>query len=144
MTALTVNTPRSGKQLGPVKAYPVLASTRIFQGAVVMITSAGFATNAAASAGNLGSPGLAVEEANNSAGANGAIQVKVQAGLYLLPATSIAQANVGASMFSPDNNAFDETQGANEPLIGVLEEFVSATSGWVRVGPLQVTRALIS
>ena len=143
MAALARNTPRQFRgSEGVIKSYPVNGGSRIYAGAIVMIDSDGYARPAAALAANKGCVGIAMEEANNTSGSDGTISVRVQSGLVLLTATSIAQANILAKVYASTDNDVDETQGTNEPLVGVLEEFVSSTSGWVRIGPGQVTAGL--
>lgn len=134
MVALAANAPRPARNLGPKRSYPVLTNVRIYAGALVMITSAGYAAPAAASASNLGCVGVAVAEANNTGGASGAISVEVQEGEFLFAGDTLTVASNSAIIFADDDNTVDETQAANLPRAGFCSEFVSATEAWVAVG----------
>tara|TARA_Y100001951_G_C11086509_1_gene154305 strand:- start:54 stop:362 length:309 start_codon:yes stop_codon:yes gene_type:complete len=95
-----------------------------------MLTSAGTAQAAAASASNQGCVGVATATVTGSAAGE---TVVVQEGIFLMDAASLAQTAVGAKAFASDDHTIDETQGSNEPLVGVICEFVSSTSAWVDI-----------
>lgn len=133
MVALAANAQRPSRRLGVQRSYPVLANVRIYAGSLVMITAAGWATIPAADAGNAGCVGVAIAEANNVGGANGAIRVVVQEGEFLMTGDTLAQTIQGKVCYADDDNTVDETQGANFPRAGLVAEFVSATSAWVMV-----------
>ena len=67
--------------------------------------------------------------------ASGSYYIDALEGEFLFGAHAITQAHVGSQMFVNDDQTFDDTQGTNEPGCGMLIEFVSVTSGWIRVGP---------
>ena len=132
MTAITARADRQRRGVSKTRTYPVLTAVTIPQGALVAITSAGYATNATDSASDLGVAGVAAETVTN-AGASGAVSIKVDCGMdMLLTASSITQAMVGTLMFVVDNNTVDDAAGpTNDVPVGILVEFVSTTSGWV-------------
>lgn len=141
MTALAKNTPRPSRNLGTKHVIPVGATFHIYAGSLVMLNATRYGRPAVALAGNFGVCGVAIAEADNSAGADGAISVTVQEGEFLMNAVSIAQATAqGARMFALDDDTIDETQLANQPQAGVCTEVVSATSGWMKVG---MTEAIV-
>ena len=117
-----------------------MAATKIYQGLLVMINSAGFATEALAAVANQGCVGVAMETVDNSAGSAGDLEITIQEGEFEVAATSIAQTSVGLKCYASNGNTVDETQGTNEPVAGILTEVVSATKGWVKVG---TTEALL-
>jgi hypothetical protein len=133
MVALAANTARPSRRLGKLHSYPVLTNVNIYQGSLVMITAAGWATIPAADAGNAGCVGVAVARANNTGGANGAIDVTVQEGEFLMTGDTLAQTIQGKVCYADDDNTVDETQTANFPRAGLVAEFVSASSAWVLV-----------
>lgn len=135
MVALAVNFPRRSRNLGNKHRYPVAASANIYAGSVVMINSAGYAVPAVAAASNNGCVGVACARANNSSGAAGDVYVSVQEGEYLMTLVTGIQGNVQDPMYCSDDNTCSGTQAANEPQVGILIELVSATSGWVKMGP---------
>lgn len=132
MTALAAY--RNTKNKGAIRQqrYPVKASTTIYGGAIVMIDSAGFARPAAALASNQGCVGIAQSTVVGTA-VDGAVDVVVDEGVFLLDATSITQAMITQKMYAQDDHTVDETQGSNQPLVGTLVDFVSTTSGWVHI-----------
>ena len=144
MTALTGNIIRQTKGDGTIKSVPVNGGSTIYAGAIVMLDAERYARPAGSLSSNGGCIGIAMDKADNAAGSDGAIEVRVWSGLVLLPAASIAQSAVGGTVYAQDDNQIDETQGTNEPAAGVLEEVVSSTSGWVRVGTMLEMRALVS
>lgn len=111
-----------------------MAAEKIWAGALVMMNAAGYLANAAANASNAGCWGIAQETVDNSGGAAGDKEITIQECEVLLDATSIAVGDNGSPVYASDNHTIDETQGANEPRAGILVEFVSSTSGWVKVG----------
>lgn len=114
------------------KAYPVLASTKIYKGTLVAVDSNGYATPASDAAGKR-VVGVADAMADNSAGANGAINVIAREGVYRLAASSITQAMVGQMMYVVDDQTFDDAVGTNGIKAGRLVEYLSATEGWISV-----------
>lgn len=83
MAALTAarDTKRSGfDALQPALSFPVLASAKIFPGAIVALSAAGYAKPAAV--GDTKVVGVAEALADNTGGANGAIEVRVRRGTF--------------------------------------------------------------
>lgn len=134
MAALSDARTTESRNLGKIVEYPVVASDIIYAGGIVMIDSAGYANPAAASVTNRGCVGVAVDTVDNSAGAAGAVNVKVQEGEFKFAATTAAQTIVGSLVYAEDDQTVDETQGTNEPRAGIATEFVSASVIWVRMG----------
>ena len=131
MAALTTDriTPRKGPNL---LVYPVATNVKIYAGAFVAINSGGYATPAA-DAASLKVVGVATKMADNTGGANGAINVEVETGVFDFAATSITQAMVGTKVFIVDDQTFDDAIGTNSIIAGVLMEFISTTRGRVHV-----------
>lgn len=135
MVALSANYNRPGKLPGKSQQFPVAGSVHIFQGSLVMVGSDGYAAPAATVA--VGNPivGVALAEADNSTGAAGDIDCVAQEGVWLFAGTTLGQDDVGRRCYAEDDNTVDETQGTNlEPQVGVIVEYVSSSSAWVRVG----------
>ena len=132
MTALAAARLTKSRRLGSKVEYPMAASTQIWAGGMVMLNSAGLATPAAAAASNQGVVGVATESVLSAA--SGTYYCVVQEGDFQFAGTTLAQTDVGNLAYAEDDQTIDETQGANEPVAGVLVEVESATVGWVRVG----------
>jgi hypothetical protein len=114
--------------------YPVAASTRIYAGSLVCVNAAGYAVPAADTSGYRFA-GVAMEQVDNSAGADGATQVRVRrAGVFEFDAASITQAMVGEAMYAVDDHTFDDAAGPdNDVRVGTLVKYVAATQGWIDI-----------
>lgn len=134
MAVLTAARNRQARGEGKHAQVPVAAATKIFKGAIVMIDASGFAVNGSDTAG-LQTIGVAYETVDNTAGANGALEIRVEYDReFLFTATSITQAMLGDLMVCVDNDVVDDALGAvNDITVGRLIDFVSVTSGWVYV-----------
>lgn len=143
MTALARNTPRATKGDIKPKSYPVAADEILFNGSITMVGDDGYLYAAAALAANRGSPGVALEHVDNTGGVDGAKYCVVGSGLFELPVTSTAQGEVGDIVYASTDNDTSNTLGANEPIVGVIEEFTSSSRAYVRAGPLAQSVALI-
>jgi hypothetical protein len=131
MTAAAADRMTQTKDLAN-KAYPVKGTTKIYAGTMVGINADGFAVPAADAAA-LAVAGKAKALADNT-GADGAINVVVERGVFLFAATSITQAMVGEVMYVVDDQTFDDTKGTNGVKAGRLVEYVGAASGWIEIG----------
>ena len=132
MAALTAQAYPDSKTLGAVRTYPCAADV-CYAGGIAMINAAGYIQPAVAEAANSGCVGVFLKTVDNSGGAAGDETVDVQEGDFLMGAVSIAQSDNGAIMYGLDDATFDETQLANQPIVGTLVKYVSATSGWVTI-----------
>ncbi len=113
--------------------FPVKAATRIYSGSMVAADSTGYAVPAGNVAGHK-FLGVAMEQADNSNGANGALVIRVMtAGVFEFGANSISQANVGAEMYVLDDQTFDDVNPGNGVKCGQLMACVSATKGWIKI-----------
>lgn len=132
MTALAADSQREKRGQGRVFHFPVAADAVIYKGAIVQLDATGFAGPAAA--GNTRViVGIAREKVDNTGGADGAKDIRVDADCeFLFAASSLAQTALGAAMLVIDDNTVDETS-AGSATVGALTEFVSATQGWVYV-----------
>ena len=103
--------------------YPVIASDIIYSGAAVGENGSGFARPLVAGDRFLG---FAYQQANNSAGAAGAINVKVYTkGVIQLPIASLAiTANDRPVLYASDDDTFTLTS-TNNSRIGTVRRFIS-------------------
>lgn len=125
MTTLAANSPRSFV-LGEHQDLPVIASDIIYEGAAVGENASGYfrplvATDAFA--------GFAESKADNSAGAAGAINVRVQTrGRIILAVTGVtAVTDEGSTVYAADDNDFTLTSTSNTA-IGKVVRYISGTS----------------
>jgi hypothetical protein len=124
------------RMTGELKSYLVADNVHIFKGAIVCVEPTyGYATPGADTAGYR-VVGIAAEECDNTltGHAAGGKSVRVwHKGEFLLTATSITQVMTGQMMYLVDDATVDEVTVTNFVPVGILVEYVSATSGWVRL-----------
>jgi hypothetical protein len=133
MAALTANRYTKHRD-GLVSAQPVKGGSRIYKGSLVCADSTGYAVPGADTA-NFVFLGIALEEANNIGGANGAISVRVQTlGVFSFAKSgSITQANVGANLYIVDDQTVAlAATTTNDILCGQLEA-LDGSDAWLRI-----------
>lgn len=122
------------KQDGEIRSYPV-AAVHIYEGTLVYLTAAGYATDVTATGVN-GFIGIAREEVDNSAGSAGDLTIEVWAeGDFELTLTGGAQAEVGSIVYGDDNYACVVSIGATSVAIGRIVRHVSSTKAIVAITP---------
>jgi len=122
------------KQDGCIRSYPV-ADVHIYEGTLVYLTAAGYATDVTATGVN-GFVGIALSEVDNSAGSAGDLNVEVWAeGDFELTLTGGAQAEVGSIVYGDDNYACVVTIGSTSVPIGRIVKHVSSTKAIVNITP---------
>lgn len=133
MTALTANRYTKHRD-GIITAHPVKAATRIYKGSLVCADATGYAVPGADTAGYTFF-GVAIEDADNSSGAAGALSVRVQtSGIFSFAKSgSITQASCGAQLCIVD----DQTVGlaattTNDIACGRLEA-LDGSDVWLRI-----------
>lgn len=123
--ALSADSPRD-YGIGDISEHPVLASTKIYEGAAVVVDGNGWAKPLAV---NLEFVGFAQRQADNSAGANGDKKVKVNRhGLIQLAVTGVDATKVGEAVYASDDNTFTLTKATGLPRIGKVLQHVSGTT----------------
>jgi len=122
--ALTANTSRAFEQ-GDRNEFGVSATTVVYEGAAVGLNPAtGLARPVAT--GDIFA-GFAEAKADNSAGAAGAINVRVKdEGKVILAISGVAITDIGKAVYATDDNTFTLTQGT-----GV---YVGRISRWISSG----------
>lgn len=133
MTVLAADRETSRKEPG-FKSV-LMGTDIIYKGGFVTYTAAGLAVAGQATAGYKFA-GVAYEKKDDSAAA-GTKWCKIYTeGLFKMVATSITQAMVGEMMYLTDDQTFDETPASGVAIpVGILVEYISATSGWIDIGP---------
>jgi hypothetical protein len=122
------------KQEGCVRSYPV-AAVHIYEGTLVYLTAAGYATDVTATGVN-GFVGIAKEEVDNSAGSAGDLNIEVWVeGDFELTVTGGAQAEVGSIVYGDDNYACVFSIGSTSVPIGRCVKHVSSTKAIVEIRP---------
>lgn len=116
------------RQDGCLRAYPVAASTKIYQGTLVFLTAAGYADDDTATGVN-GFLGIAKEYVDNSSGSAGDLSVEVytEGDFELVGAGTYTQANVGDIVYAEDNYTIGVAISSASVPIGKVTRFVSST-----------------
>lgn len=112
---------------GDFQEYGVQAATKLWQGQAIGIN----ASDGMAEALGAGTVfvGFAESDVDNSAGADGALRVRVRArGRVQLPVTGADITKVGELVFASDSNTFTLTSAANRAQIGRIVQHISGTT----------------
>jgi len=134
MTALT--TPRSTlERSSDLRSFPVKASTLIYQGSLVAIDNNDVAVPMS-TATTLKGVGRANEQADNSLGVDGGINITVGAGTYRFANSSavdqIAQSDIGENCYGVDDQTVAKTDGTGTRSIAGTIFDVDAQGVWVK------------
>jgi hypothetical protein len=122
-------------QEGDRRSYPVEENTRIYQGTLVYVNAAGYACDVTATGVNA-FVGISVAEADNTSGADGAIEVEVYTeGDFELTGTFNSITDVGMPAYGDDNYAVVVALGATSVRIGRVVRFVSTTKAIIAIKP---------
>lgn len=106
---------------------PIAASTTLYQGTLVFTNASGYLDDDTAGGINKFA-GIAIEDYDNSGGANGDISATLwDEGKFLLTGTGFAQTDVDKPAFATDNYTVVTAPTDNAVYIGVVREYVSST-----------------
>lgn len=132
MVALTQdrNTPRRANE---EFEHPVAASNKIYSGALVMRNATGFAKRATVATGEV-CLGVAQELADNSAGVDGAINVKVRRGLHRFANDgTVARVDIGNAAWAVDDQTVADNNGTStRSQVGIIRD-VDSVGVWVEI-----------
>ncbi|MEO0034831.1 MAG: hypothetical protein RLZZ501_854 [Pseudomonadota bacterium] len=123
---------------GRFRSVPVAAGVVIYAGALVVLTAAGYAEPGTTATG-LVALGRAESQVDNSAGAAGALNIRVRRGVFLwnnsTGADLIAEANIGAEAYIVDDNTVALTSATStRSVAGKIFDIDTRTGGvWVEV-----------
>jgi hypothetical protein len=125
---------KEGKEV----AYPVAASTTIYNGGMVAVNTSGYAVPAATTAGYK-VVGVAREQVDNSSGSNGDLLVRVsKGGAYEMEnsaTNAVAQADVGRICYVEDDETVADENGGSSVVAGIVDSIDLSTSKiWVSIG----------
>ncbi len=139
MTALTRN--RNTPSRGPVRAvrgYPVAAAVHAMAGGIAVLNAGGFAAPATTATGRI-ALGRFAAEANNSDGADGALSVEVERGVFCFEnsadADLITLADVGKRCYLVDDQTVAKTHGSTTRSVAGYVDDVDEQGVWVLLDP---------
>ncbi len=111
--------------------FAVGAGSKIFVGAIVMRNATGYAVKGATATGQV-ALGVAQELADNTAGADGAIKVKVRRGLHRFANDgTITIADIGATAYIVDDQTVADNNGTGTRSAAGTIRDVDTTGVWV-------------
>ena len=115
-------------------SFPVAAATRLFAGTIVCINASNVAVRGSAATG-LRAVGVAIEHADNTAGAAGDVRVKVRRGLWQFGNSAstdqITLADCGQQCWIVDDNTVAKTSDTNTRSVAGIVRDVDAAGVWV-------------
>jgi len=131
MTALAENSMKSHKT-GDRVSYPVATGVHIYKGAAVCFNASGYLAPAANTTGFVFA-GVALEECDNTLGANGALycEVHIKNVSYPMATTGAAITDIGKLAWIVDDATISITKTAYGVCMGRIAEVKSATNVWV-------------
>lgn len=134
--ALTKNTPIK-EVLGDYADLPLYQGIHAYEGAMLFLREDGYVTNAA---GGLPFLGHCDAEADNSAGASGALTVRIRRGNYRAEVylNGVALANVGDPVYASDDGTLTLTAAGNS-LVGRVVRYVGTNTCIVEFTPVGST-----
>lgn len=135
MSALAADRNTPFKKKGNAFRMKVKASTTIYDGALVAVTSGtGYAIPAADTA-SLIVMGVASSKGDNSAGADGAVEIDVETGVFKFDVSSVTIANVGQNATMVDDHTVGVAAGTtNDIVVGKILDIDADGGAWVQVG----------
>ena len=132
MAALTAAYDAQQKD-GELVSYPLAASVKIYKGAIVNLTSAGYATPGA-DAASVKFIGVAYETSDNTNGAAGAVVVRVwKQGSFVYNKASAVQADLGKIALVVDDNTVATSGTTNSVNCGFVVGLVDSSHLRVRI-----------
>lgn len=113
--------------------HPVGTGQKIFAGAIVMRNATGYAVKGITATGHV-ALGVAQELADNTTGADGAINVKVRRGLHRFANDgTISRADIGATAYVVDDQTVADNNGAGtRSVLGTIRD-VDSVGVWVEI-----------
>mgnify|MGYP000514625880 CR=1 FL=1 len=136
MTAITARKDVR-RQEAVILPFPIAATTKIVEGALVNVNAAGYAVNATDTTGER-CVGVASQETDNTAGAAGDADAIVWTGGAIDVTTSFSAtiANVGDKVYVVDNQTVDlAAVTTNDVLVGVIVAVLSTSKVRVILTP---------
>lgn len=131
MAALTGDTAATILRDNELFSFPAAAATQFYKGGLVAINASNVLVKASLVAG-LKVVGVCQDNVNNSAGANGALQVPVRRGLFRFTnAGTFVLADIGTTAYIADDQSVNKTSASNSA-VGIVRD-VDSAGVWVEI-----------
>lgn len=134
MAALTKDRNTKNKELGRSILVPMAAAAKVFAGGMVSRNATGFAVAASDTAAEK-VVGVADEQIDNTAGADGDLSVIVRKGVFEFTTlgTAVDQADMGNEVFVSDDNNIEKVGGVvNNIRAGTLDA-IDGTEFYIKI-----------
>lgn len=136
MTAQTKDRDAHQKATGKLFSDPVKASTKIFGGSLVCLDASGWAVPGSTATGLI-ARGVALKQADNSSGANGAINAETEQGIFPFEnsasADEITRAEIGDLCYIVDDQTVAKTDGSSSRSVAGRIVDLDTTGVWVEI-----------
>jgi len=136
MPALTSDRNTSARA-GDYFELPVAASQTVFAGSIVMLNASGYLTPGATATGQV-CAGRALQQIDNSAGANGDFDCMVESGVFSFANSAAADlitiAEVGDTCYIVDDQTVAKTDGTGTRSAAGKVVAIDSEGVWVRMG----------
>jgi len=136
MTALTEDKALQYSE-GVELPFEMSAGDKIYAGSFVCVAADGYAVPGSDTAGLI-FEGVAIEQVDNSAGADGdkSVVLRRRGLIKALVGTAITIANVGDNVFLVDDQTVDVTANTtNDIFCGVIAGYIDTTHAWIDIEP---------
>lgn len=134
MAALTADRNTVSRE-GTDFEFPVAAATKLFAGSIVGFNAGAANASKGVTSTTFKTAGVAVEQADNSAGAAGDIRVKVRRGVWRFANSAagdqITVADIGSDCYVVDDQTVAKTNGTNTRSVAGKVRDVDASGVWV-------------
>jgi len=136
MAALTADRNTTSRE-GSDFEFPVAATTKIYAGAIVGFNAGAAVATKGVTSTTFKSAGVAVEQADNSAGGAGDIRVKVRRGCFRFANSAagdlITLADIGSDCYVVDDQTVAKTNGTSTRSVAGKVRDVDAAGVWVEL-----------
>ena len=115
--------------------HPVAAAKTIYAGALVVLNATGYA-EPGSTATTLTAAGRAEERVDNSAGANGALTIRVRRGVFRFSnhGDAVTRTEIGESCYIVDDQTVAKTDGTGTRSVAGKVIDLDGSGVWVEVG----------
>ena len=135
MAALTKDR-KTQRREGAINNDPVAAATTIYYGSIVVLNAAGYAAPGTTATG-LTARGVAQEQVDNSAGANGDKTIDSEPGIHYFAndgTDTITRAHIGGTAYIVDDQTVASNDGTGTRSAAGEIKDVDSNGVWVQVG----------
>lgn len=125
---------KTARRSGQAFRDPVGAGAKLYAGGIAVLNATGYAVPGSTATG-LKARGVAQEQVDNGAGADGALSVDIEPGVYLMENDgSVARADIGNTAYIVDDQTVADNDGTGTRSAAGEIKDVDADGVWVQIG----------